>query len=78
MSFGGTLDASSERMLARVLSEMDGVDAFRIDPVEHVLTAYVVPDVATEYDLVRAIVATGMCAQGLVGHSPSGGEIRAC
>lgn len=76
---GGTLDTTSERMLSRVLSEMSGVDGFSIDPEKRVLTAYVEPEVATEIDVMRAIVASGMYAHGSAGLAvPGGGEIGAC
>lgn len=79
MSFGGAMDPASERMLERVLTEMDGIDGFCVDPVERVLTAYVAPDTATELDLVRALLASGVYAEGLVGPAlPGGGEIGAC
>lgn len=79
MSFGGVVDPSSERMLSRVLAEMDGVEAFTIDTTERVLTAFVESDVADELDLVKALVASGMIAQGLVGPTlASGGELGAC
>lgn len=79
LSFGGVVDSSSERMLARVLAETDGVDGFSIDSEERVLTAFVKPTIADEMDLIRALSASGMIAQGPVGPLFSGGgDVGAC